>query len=158
MPIINVDRNYLSDSSYRYKMPEIEIKAEGSGNGKRTILLNVVEIGNELKRSPETIMTFLSTNIGCQKIINKEGKYVLYGDFTKQMIQNKIYDYIDSFVLCKKCKNPETFFSMHGKNDICMKCNACPELSFIPVNKISIKVINQIILILKDEEKKAKKN
>jgi translation initiation factor 5 len=145
MPRVNVDRKFLIDSSYRYTMPEIEIKAEGGGNGKRTLLLNISEIANELKRSPETVITYLSTDLGCQNIINKEGKYVLYGDFTKQMIQNKIYDYIDLFVLCQKCKNPETYFTMHGKNDICMKCNACPESSLLQLNKTSTKVIKQII-------------
>jgi translation initiation factor 5 len=153
MPRINVDRKFLNDFSYRYTMPEIETKAEGGGNGKRTILLNILEIANELKRSPESIITYLSTDLGCQNIVNKEGKYVLYGDFTKQIIQNKIYDYIDSFVLCQKCKNPETYFSMHGKNDVCMKCNACPETSFLPINKTSIKVIKQIILKLKESLK-----
>ena len=152
MPITNVDRKYLSDSSYRYKMPEIEIKAEGGGNGKRTLLLNLAEISSELKRTSENIITYLSADLGCQSIVNKEGKYVLYGDFTKQTIQNKIYDYIDLFVLCKKCKNPETFYIAKGKNDISMKCNACPETSQLPVSKIGIKVMKQIIVKLKDEQ------
>lgn len=157
MPSTNVDRKYLNDSTYRYKMQEIEIKAEGGGNGKRTLLLNLAEISAELKRTPENIITYLSADLGCQIIVNKEGKYVLYGDFTKQVIQNKIYDFIDSFVLCKKCKNPETFYIPQGKNDVCMKCNACPETSTLLVGKIGMKVIKQIIVKLKEEEKSKKK-
>ena len=57
----------------------------------------------------------------------------------KEKMQETIYDFIDTYVLCQKCKNPETYYILQEKNDIAMKCNACPEISLIPINKKTLK-------------------
>jgi translation initiation factor 2 beta subunit (eIF-2beta)/eIF-5 len=156
MSKINVSREQKNDPFYRYKMSEVIIKAEGGGNGKRTVLTNICTVANELKRDVDQILTYLVTVLGCKSIVNKENYHVLYGDFTKGIIQEAIYDYISLYVLCQKCKNPETVYMIGGKNEVCMKCLACPEISILSVNKNSMKILKQIATKIIEEDKKNK--
>ncbi len=158
MSKINVNRDQKNDPFYRYKMSEIITKAEGGGNGKRTVLINIEIIAGELKRDVEQLLTYLVTVLGCKNIVNKENQHILYGDFTKQVIQEAIYDYIALYVLCQKCKNPETLYFIGGKNEVCMKCQACPETLIMPVNKNSMKILKQIATKIIEDEKKKEKN
>lgn len=162
---ININKEQQNDPNYRYKMSEVLLKYEGQGNGQRTVFLNLNEISQELKRDSESIILFLVTVLGCKCIVNKEKQVVLYGTHTKEIVQNAIYDYISNFVLCQKCKNPETQFISKGKSDIEMKCNACPEISQINLNKTNLKVIKlittkfeEIAKLEKKKNKETKKN
>jgi translation initiation factor 2 beta subunit (eIF-2beta)/eIF-5 len=156
-PKININKEQKNDPNYRYKMSEVLLKYEGQGNGQRTIFLNVSEISQELSREVETIILYLVTVLGCKCIENKEKQVVLYGTHTKETIQNAIYDYISNFVLCQKCKNPETQFLNKGKCEIEMKCNACPEISQIQLNKVNAKIIKFVSSKMDEIEKMEKK-
>lgn len=103
LPMIPIDRN-ADDPFYRYQMPEVVVSHE---TGK-TIIQNLKEISEFLFRDPAHILKFLSMSFGC--IGTSDQKYVLNGDFDSKRIQNGIYDFIDRFVLCKECGNPETKF------------------------------------------------
>lgn len=154
---ININKEQQQDPNYRYKMSEVLLKYEGQGNGQRTVFLNLNEISQELKRDSESMILFLVTVLGCKCIENKEKQVVLYGTHTKESVQNTIHDYISNFVLCQKCKNPETYFSSKSKGDIEMKCNACPEISQINLNKTNLKIIKLIATKLEEIAKLEKK-
>jgi translation initiation factor 2 beta subunit (eIF-2beta)/eIF-5 len=156
-PKININKEQKNDKNYRYKMSEVILKYEGQGNGQRTIFLNINEISQELSRDNESIILYLVTVLGCKCIENKEKQVVLYGTHTKDSVQNAIYDYISNFVLCQKCKNPETQYVNKGKGEIEMKCNACPEMSQLQLNKTNFKVSKLISLRLDEIEKIEKK-
>lgn len=156
MSKINVNCEQKNDPHYRYKMSSVQLKFEGQGNGQRTVFQNINEIAQELNRDPEIIISYLVTVLGCKCITNKEGQYVLYGTHGKDTVQDGVYSFISSFVLCQKCKNPETYYILEGKNDVRMKCNACPEMSNIPDNKTTTKIIKQIGTKLIEAEKKEK--
>ena len=151
---INVNKNQITDPSYRYKMSEILLKYEGQGNGQKTLLLNINEIAKELNRDQDIILSYLVAVIGCKCITTKENQIVLCGTHTKDTIQNYIYDFISSFVLCQHCKNPETYYVIEGNVGVCMKCNACPLISQITLNKVNIKIIKQILQNIKKTQKK----
>ena len=44
-----------ADHGYRYKMPPMEIKIEGAGNGIRTNFVNIHKVSGPLKVPPECI-------------------------------------------------------------------------------------------------------
>lgn len=48
-----------ADRSYRYKMPVLTIKVEGSGNGIKTVLTNMVEVANALHVIPQYPVRFV---------------------------------------------------------------------------------------------------
>lgn len=43
----------VEDPSYRYKMPCMQTKIEGKGNGIKTVLTNVVDVAASLNRDPQ---------------------------------------------------------------------------------------------------------
>lgn len=154
---INVNREHKNDQFYRYKMAEVEVKCENEGkNGQLTVLLNIETIASDLKKNIEILMTFFSAEFGCNSKKNKAGHYILNGNFSKEKIQDTVYDFIDTYVLCQKCKNPETYYILQGKNDVIMKCNACPETSLIPLNKKTMKVLKVITTKINQDEKNKK--
>ena len=51
MALLNVNREN-SDAFYRYKMPALIAKVEGKGNGIKTVVVNMPEIGKALQRPP----------------------------------------------------------------------------------------------------------
>lgn len=143
---LNINQEMKNDPFYRYKMTEVEIKHEGQGNGQRTIFVNVDEIANDIERTPSMIVSYLSTVHGCSCKIDKDKRYVFTGTYQKETFQSSIYNFIELFVLCKNCKNPETQFEKKGKHDLCLRCKACPETSDIVVNKNTQKVLRQVKL------------
>ena len=51
MALLNVNREN-SDAFYRYKMPALNAKVEGKGNGIKTVVVNMPEIAKALQRPP----------------------------------------------------------------------------------------------------------
>eukprot|EP00121_Abeoforma_whisleri_P000502 Awhi_evm1s438 len=48
---VNINCN-VKDEFYRYKMPRLNTKVEGRGNGIKTVLVNMSEVSRALSVSP----------------------------------------------------------------------------------------------------------
>ncbi len=59
--LVNIPRSNI-DVYYRYKMPIIQIKIEGKGNGIRTIIVNMDKIMKALDRPMEYGLVLLVQN------------------------------------------------------------------------------------------------
>lgn len=119
--MINIDKN-TNDQFYRYKMQSVIVVEESN----KTLIKNLNSIGKDLKRHPIHILKFLACSFGCSvKIIDSENsKYYLTGSFNSDKIQNGIFNFINLFVLCLNCSNPETKFILDN-NVLKRKCNSC---------------------------------
>lgn len=58
---VNINQSVL-DKFYCYKIPRFIAKVEGKGNGIKTVIVNVVDIGKALNRPP----TYLTKYFGCE--------------------------------------------------------------------------------------------
>ena len=57
--IINISGNTpVDDPEYRYKMPAVYGKIEGRGNGIKTVIPNISDVGLSLHRSPAEVNKF----------------------------------------------------------------------------------------------------
>ena len=54
MASVNIGKN-ANDAFARYKMPKLETKIEGRGNGIKTALLNIAEVSKALNIAPEYV-------------------------------------------------------------------------------------------------------
>ena len=117
----------VEDPSYRYKMPKILAKVEGRGNGIKTLLVNVHDVGASLNREPAEVTKFFGCELGAQTIFATETgdlRAIVNGAHTAQDLQTHLSRYIENFVLCANCRLPETHYKIKT-GIISQKCLAC---------------------------------
>lgn len=112
--MINIrGKEAVNDPHYRYRMPALLTALEGKRNGAKTVLVNLPDVAKSLQRSAEEIMQFFAKDLGAQgKFKASEGKYILRGEHTAATLQNRLFIYIENFVLCPTCGNPETQYRL----------------------------------------------
>lgn len=120
--LLNIDRS-VNDSFYRYKMPEIEMKVEGQGNGKKTVLINIRDVGKALNRHPLYLAKYFAYSLGTH-LTNKHNRYILNGIHTAPCLQSLLDLFIISYVLCHSCRNPETIVKVKN-HKLVFQCKAC---------------------------------
>lgn len=130
------------DPHYRYKMPKLTAKVEGSGNGIKTVITNMVAVAKSIDRPPSYPTKYFGCELGAQVTMNLD-QFVVNGSHDPEKLLSLLYSFIKKFVLCPKCNNPETTLTI--KNDkIGQKCIACGHDTFIPkqIHKITTFIIN----------------
>ena len=121
----------MEDPSYRYKMPRIQAKVEGRGNGIKTVLVNVTELGTSLNREAPEITKFFGCEIGSQTTYSADtDRAIVNGAHTAPDLQNHLCRYIENFVLCENCRLPETHYKIKA-GAISQKCLACGHKSAV---------------------------
>ena len=124
MSVANVNRN-VSDQYYRYKMPTLLTKVEGKGNGIKTVVVNITDVAKALQRPPIYILRYFGCVLGTQVYHDmKNDRYVVNGAQESTLLQHVLDAYIQKYVLCNKCKNPETVLDV-DKNNVINACRAC---------------------------------
>ncbi|EAN77702.1 eukaryotic translation initiation factor 5, putative [Trypanosoma equiperdum] len=128
--MIPVDPDKRDDIYYRYKMPAIQTKVEGSGNGIKTVFPNIHDVCLAINRPEEVLMKYFQSEFGAQRTVSeKDDKFLIMGSHTEERVQEKVYDFIRQFVLCRSCRNPETQLSVErnkkGAPQVSMSCGAC---------------------------------
>ncbi|KAG8188549.1 hypothetical protein JTE90_007157 [Oedothorax gibbosus] len=126
MANVNVNRS-LSDQFYRYKMPKIQAKVEGKGNGIKTVVVNMVEVAKALNRPPTYPTKYFGCELGAQTQCDlKNERYIVNGSHEASKLQDLLDGFIKKFVLCAACDNPETILTVLPKKGVInTKCIAC---------------------------------
>eukprot|EP01104_Vermistella_antarctica_P001740 TRINITY_DN1185_c0_g1_i1.p1 TRINITY_DN1185_c0_g1~~TRINITY_DN1185_c0_g1_i1.p1 ORF type:complete len:422 (-),score=136.35 TRINITY_DN1185_c0_g1_i1:263-1432(-) len=114
-----------NDPAWRYKMPMLQTKVEGRGNGIKTRLVNVQEVARSLKRPPTYPTKFFGCELGTvSRQVEKNNLFVINGSHDAATMSKLLDLFIEKYVLCSKCSLPET--DLYVKNgEIFAKCNAC---------------------------------
>ena len=151
MATVNIRRD-VTDPFYRYKMERIQSKIEGKGNGIKTVIVNLSSVAQSLARPPAHVIKYFGFELGAQTNTSpNDDRWIITGAHDASKLQDYLDGFISKFVLCKKCKNPET--DVHIKDgNITLDCKACGKISDVdPRLKLSS-------FILKNEPKKGKKD
>ncbi|KAL3130990.1 hypothetical protein ABBQ38_000314 [Trebouxia sp. C0009 RCD-2024] len=129
MATVNIGQGNAGDQFYRYKMPKLQAKVEGRGNGIKTCVVNNVEIAKALERPPEYIIKYFGCELGAQTNYNKEsGTSIVNGAHDNGKLLELLEGFIKKFVQCYACGNPETQVKIKKEN-ITLKCKACGNVS-----------------------------
>jgi len=152
--IVNIRRD-VDDKFYRYRMPVLLTKIEGKGNGIKTVVPNMSDVARALSRPPTYITKFFGCELGAQTPFDeKNDRYIVNGAHDADRLRELLDGFIDKFVLCRSCKNPETelIILKSGRNeDIIRDCKACGERTGIDMRH------KLVTFILKNPPKKSKK-
>lgn len=151
MGSVNIRRD-VADPFYRYKMEKIQSKVEGKGNGIKTVIVNLSNVAHQLARPPNYVIKYFGFELGAQTNIDpKDDRWIINGAHEAGKLQDYLDGFINKFVLCKECKNPETVVNIKD-GDILMDCKACGKITTAdPRHKLAS-------FILKSAPKKGKKD
>lgn len=141
MATVNIRRD-VSDPFYRYKMERLQSKIEGKGNGIKTVIVNLNSVANSLSRPPSYLIKYFGFELGAQANAKPtDDRWIINGAHDAPKLQDYLDGFISKFVLCKKCKNPETETII--KNDvITLDCKACGQRSEVdPRLKLSTFIV-----------------
>ena len=154
MSMINIRRD-VQDSFYRYKMPKLQSKIEGKGNGIKTVIPNMSDIAKALARPPLYTTKYFGFELGAQVIVAADAdRYIVNGAHDASKLQDVLDGFIEKFVLCRACKNPETELVVTVKSgDIIRDCKACGKQT--PVD-LRHKLANVIVRNPPEKKKKSK--
>ncbi|PLB48974.1 eukaryotic translation initiation factor 5 [Aspergillus steynii IBT 23096] len=128
MATVNIRRD-VSDPFYRYKMERLQSKIEGKGNGIKTVVVNLNSVAQSLSRPPSYVIKYFGFELGAQANAKPtDDRWIINGAHDAAKLQDYLDGFITKFVLCKKCKNPETDVII--KDDkIVLDCKACGQRS-----------------------------
>ncbi|KAK1240185.1 hypothetical protein MKX08_007627 [Trichoderma sp. CBMAI-0020] len=151
MALVNVRRD-VSDAFYRYKMERIQTKIEGKGNGIKTVVVNLSSVAQSLARPGSYVIKYFGFELGAQTNIDpKDDRWIINGAHDAAKLQDHLDGFINKFVLCKKCKNPETDVIIKDDH-IILDCKACGQRTDVDLR---LKLSG---FILKNQPKKGKKD
>ncbi|KAJ5815671.1 eukaryotic translation initiation factor 5 [Penicillium riverlandense] len=124
MATINIRRD-VTDPFYRYKMERLQSKIEGKGNGIKTVIVNLNSVAQSLSRPPAYVIKYFGFELGAQANAKPtDDRWIINGAHDAPKLQDYLDGFIAKYVLCKKCKNPETDVII--KDDkITLDCKAC---------------------------------
>jgi len=148
--LINISGvNPVDDPAYRYKMPTVMGKVEGRGNGIKTVIINISDLGLSLYRSPSEVNKFFGCELGAQTSYSEEtDRAVVNGSHTDGALQEMVHRYVENFVLCPSCGLPETEYKI--KNDLIWhRCKACGA-------KEMVNMEHKLCTFILSQDKKAK--
>jgi translation initiation factor 2 subunit 2 len=141
-------KNVLDDTSTkkivedRFKLPKIEIFYEGN----TTVIKNFDKVSDVVNRDPQLILKFLLGGVGTAGEM-EGGRVVFQGKILAKQIQDKLKEYIDTYVMCSECNRPDTHLVKQGRN-ILIRCDACG--AFRSVKSKKKKIVQQPSEALKE--------
>lgn len=115
MGTVNVNRN-VADVFYRYKMPRINAKVEGKGNGIKTVIVNMADVARAIGRPATYPTKYFGCELGAQtQFDHKNERFIVNGSHDANKLQDLLDGFIRKFVLCPECDNPETDLIVSSK-------------------------------------------
>jgi translation initiation factor 5 len=111
-------------------MPVLMTKIEGKGNGIKTVIPNMSDVARALSRPPTYTTKFFGCELGAQTTFDeKNDRYIVNGAHDAVRLRQLLDGFIEKFVLCNACKNPETVLVIvkNRTEDIVRDCKACGE-------------------------------
>lgn len=129
----------VNDPFYRYHRNMLNIM----NNSKEIIIDNIHMIAKQLDRHPKELVLFIKKNINRQ--VNFKNEVLSIPNHKNQTIdfEKILNNYIDHYVICKHCGNPETIYVIQNKSLI-LRCKACGNLTDCKDKHSLINIIKNI--------------
>eukprot|EP00484_Ammonia_sp_Unknown_P024299 CAMPEP_0197051138 /NCGR_PEP_ID=MMETSP1384-20130603/25879_1 /TAXON_ID=29189 /ORGANISM="Ammonia sp." /LENGTH=368 /DNA_ID=CAMNT_0042483653 /DNA_START=154 /DNA_END=1260 /DNA_ORIENTATION=- len=130
-----------ADPQYRYQFEPLLTRIKGRNTGKRTILVNIVQIADDIlgvkmdeqshgsrysadviTQTAKHIMAYIGKRLGGQSKYEKAGKVgVISGEKERHELQLLLFEYVAEYARCPYCKNEELTPAVLGN----VQCKSC---------------------------------
>lgn len=109
----------------RFEMP----KPASSVVGSRTIMYNLKDICERLKRNKTHLLRYLAGKLATSGTIDKD-RAIFQGKFDNRSLEQLVERYVKDFVLCPVCRQPDTKIARKDRIYFLI-CEACGASSSI---------------------------
>jgi len=116
----------IESKTDRFEPPEVETIIQGN----KTIIKNFIQIANYLRRKPEHLEKFLEKTLAAKGKI-ENNRLTLIKRIAESKLNERIKEYIKSFVICKECGKPDTEL-VKQDNFLFIHCLACGAKHSVP--------------------------
>lgn len=106
-------------ASSRFEIP----KVKGHLEGNKTVISNFSQIVSAFNREQDHLLKFLQRELATPAQIDGQ-RLILGRKLSSPLINSKIADYANTFVLCRECKKPDTKIVKEDHFKF-LKCTAC---------------------------------
>ena len=113
------------ESYERFTVPRPDVRQVG----RRTVIMNLKEIADELRRDPEHLLKFLSGEMATLATFDGT-RAVFQGRFRYDTVRNLLEIYTEKYVVCPVCKRPDTRI-VRERRFWFLQCEACGARSSI---------------------------
>lgn len=103
----------------RFKVPKADIFYEGN----TTVLRNFDKVTDTLNREANHLLKFFLGSVGTAGEISG-GRIIFQGKIPARTIQDKLKEYINTYILCTECNRPDTHLVKKGRT-LLIRCDAC---------------------------------
>jgi translation initiation factor 2 subunit 2 len=111
----------VANTGERFAIP----KVQGQVQGKNTIITNIAEIANYLRRPLDQITKFLLKELATSGKIQND-RLILHTKLNSSKVNEKIQLYAKELVICPVCQKPDTEITTQKglKQKHCLACGA----------------------------------
>ena len=110
----------ITDPSYRYTMPKMQLKQESRLNGVKTNVTNLADVAQALRVPDASLIKYFCAEVGA----NQEQETIIKGSHTYENLLKLLDKFIAKYVTCARCKYPECAYEV-SKKEVLAICNAC---------------------------------
>lgn len=103
----------------RFEIPTVK----GHIEGNKTIIINFIQICSMITREPSHLLKYLQRELAAPAQIDKN-RLILGRKISSNLLNKKVEQYINEFVLCSECGKPDTYLKKEDRF-VVMKCMAC---------------------------------
>jgi len=115
----------VKTSSERFEMPKVQSIIQGN----KTIISNFVKIVQTFRREIDHLQKYILRELATPG--NLDGpRLILNRKISSVLINQKVEQYANTFVICKECGKPDTTLNKEGRFTY-VKCQACGAKHYI---------------------------
>lgn len=103
----------------RFEIPEAKTQKQGN----KTVIQNFADIADTLNRGEKQLSKYLLGELGTAGHVDGK-ELILQGKFRRGIINSKIEQYCEKYVICHECNRPDTQIRKE-KGVTLIKCEAC---------------------------------
>ena len=104
----------------RFEMPRFELFTEGN----KTIIKNFKAVTDKIRRDPAFLSKYLSKELAVPLEVQGD-RLILQRKLISEMVNRKLEDFVNKYVICKECNRPDTHLEDLGHRVRNLVCEAC---------------------------------